>query len=239
MSSHISDELPRLLTGDANRDVVMTAAEHLRICPDCQQDLVSAVVAHAALTSAHRFAPEIVANDASDDDADVVENDVTPLPLPDMSSVFAQARDEAAAPAGRVPNRRRLALVAAAAAVVVGGGGTVAAMTLGSSSPAGRSVALSAFPSGNAHAKVVIDDNALHVNASSLPPLDSKHVYELWVTDSQRKNMSPVGTFSSTTAELTADHKVLSQYNDFEVSVQRINQIKDYSGISVVRGQYG
>ena len=36
MSSHISDELPRLLTGDANRDVVMTAAEHLRTCPDCQ-----------------------------------------------------------------------------------------------------------------------------------------------------------------------------------------------------------
>ena len=31
--------------------------QHLRTCPDCQQELVSAVVAHASLTSAHRFAP--------------------------------------------------------------------------------------------------------------------------------------------------------------------------------------
>ena len=54
--AHISDDLPRLLTGDATRDEVLAAAEHLRSCPDCQQELVSAVVAHASLTSAQRFA---------------------------------------------------------------------------------------------------------------------------------------------------------------------------------------
>jgi hypothetical protein len=31
---------------------------------------------------------------------------------------------------------------------------------------------------------------------------------------------------------------VLSQYNDIEVSVQRLGQSR-YSGISVLRGQYG
>ena len=240
MSSHISDELPRLLTGDANREVVMAAAEHLRTCPDCQQDLVSAVVAHAALTSAHRFAPEIVAND-SDDETLVVDDEPAPVPLPDMSTVFAQAHQDAATPAAPARNRKRLVAVAAAAAVIVGGGGTVAALEFGSGSTDPQQVALKAFPDTNdgAHAKVLIDDGKLRVDASSLPKLDSKHVYELWVTDRERKNMSPVGTFANTKAELTVEHKVLSQFNDFEVSVQKINEINDYSGKSVVRGQYG
>jgi hypothetical protein len=86
---------------------------------------------------------------------------------------------------------------------------------------------------------VTIDSGTLRVDATKLPKLDSTHVYELWVTDSNRRNMSPVGTFSTGTIDLTADHKVLSQYNDFEVSVQKIDQISRYSGISMVRGQYG
>jgi Anti-sigma-K factor rskA len=244
MSVHISDELPRLLTGDANREAVMAAAEHLRTCPDCQQDLVSAVVAHAALTSAHRFAPEVVSGD-TDDAPERTEVDAEVTPLPDMSSVFAQARDEAAGPAAAgapVRHRRRLIAVAAAAAVIVGGGSTIAALELGSSDSTARSVALEPFLQGKAdgaHAKVTMDDGKLRVDATTLPKLDSKHVYELWVTDSHRTNMSPVGTFSNGKAELTADHKVLSQYNDFEVSIQKINEIRTYSGISVVRGEYG
>lgn len=244
MSGHISDELPRLLTGDANRDEVMAAAEHLRTCPDCQQDLVSAVVAHAALTSARRFAPEIVSGDTEDEPTGT-EHGAVAAPLPDLSSVFAQARDDAARPArtaGAARHRRRLVAVAAAAAVVVGGGGTIAALELGSSSSSTRSVALEPFLQGkaqDAHARVTIGNGRLQVDATKLPRLDATHVYELWVTDRDRRNMSPVGTFSTGKVDLTADHKVLSQYNDFEVSVQKINQINRYSGISMVRGQYG
>ncbi len=243
MSEHISDELPRLLTGDANRDEVIAAADHLRTCPDCQQDLVSAVVAHAALTSAHRFAPEIVSGETDDETTAV--DDAVVTPLPDLSSVFAQARDDAARPArpaSAARHRRRLIAVAAAAAVVVGGGATIAGVELSSSNSSTRSVALEPFLQGrtqDAHATVTIDDGKLRVDATKLPKLNSTHVYELWVTDSDRRNMSPVGTFSGGTAQLTADHKVLSQYNDFEVSVQKIDQISRYSGISMVRGQYG
>ncbi|WP_375490412.1 anti-sigma factor domain-containing protein [uncultured Jatrophihabitans sp.] len=239
MNNHVSDDLPRLLTGDADRDVVLAAAEHLRTCPDCQQDLVSAVVAHAALTSAHRFAPEIVAHDTEDLTSAADDEP----PLPDLSSMFARVHDEArddAAPAAR-HNRRRLVAVAAAAAVIVGGGSTIAALELGGSASDARSVALSAYPEGtsSARANVQIQDSKLKVDATALPKLDAQHVYELWVTDRDRKNMSPVGTFGNGRAELTVARNVLAQYNDFEVSVQPSNEIKDYSGHSVVRGEYG
>jgi hypothetical protein len=59
MSTHIFDELPLLLTGEADRATVALAADHLRECEDCQQELVSALIAHASLSSAARFAPEL------------------------------------------------------------------------------------------------------------------------------------------------------------------------------------
>src|SRR4051795_3119300 len=128
---HLSDDIPRLLTGDASREEVLAAAEHLRSCPDCQQELVSAVVAHASLTSAHRFAPDIMAADPD------ISEDASVGPLPDLSAMFEQVRSEAAvapaAPAAGVRHRRLIA-GAAAAAVVLGGGGVVIAETVGSSS---------------------------------------------------------------------------------------------------------
>src|SRR3954467_14468288 len=109
---HLSDDIPRLLTGDASREEVLAAAEHLRGCPDCQQELVSAVVAHASLTSAQRFAPEVVAP---------AHEDAEPAgPLPDLGDVFAGVRREAGG--GESGRRRwRVAATAAAAAVVIGG----------------------------------------------------------------------------------------------------------------------
>jgi anti-sigma-K factor RskA len=154
MSAHIANEVPRLLTGEATRDEVMTAAAHLRTCVDCQQELVSAVVAHASLTSAQRFAPEIISGFPADlfaarggselaephveagpktgpDDApeQATAGDASPAELPDLSAVFEQVRREAAEPARRVvaaPRPRARYLVAAAAAVIVAGGGTAA-----------------------------------------------------------------------------------------------------------------
>jgi hypothetical protein len=110
-SPHISDDLPRLLTGDATRDEVMAAAEHLRTCPDCQHELVGAVVAHASLTSAYRFAEQVVvpnrdeappavpdAEAAGRHAATAEESAAAELgearsgSLPDLSSLFAQIR---------------------------------------------------------------------------------------------------------------------------------------------------
>ena len=173
MSAHVSDDLPRLLFGDATREEALQAAAHLRACPDCREELVSAVVAHASLTSANRFARDVVAPDFDervdgrvdgridgriDDASDVAGADAgrdAPA-LPDLAAVFAQAHAEAErapqATAGRSvrPGRRRLIAVAAAAVVVLTAGGIALDQSLQSdpASPTGRTVQLAAFDQG-------------------------------------------------------------------------------------------
>lgn len=239
-NNHISDDLPLLLTGDATRDVVIEAAAHLRTCVDCQQELVSAVVAHASLMSAHRFAPEIVASDH--DLVEETDDPAEPAALPDLSGVFAEARaDATVVPIGRFRGRRALIGVAAAAAIVVGGGVTVASLQSGDSGPSVRNVALTAFDRGHVPASVKIVGNShLKINASKLPKLGPNQQYEVWLTSDDRKRMQPIGFIGSNNkADLPIPSKVsLSNYNAIEVSVQRADEAT-YSGISVVRGTYG
>jgi anti-sigma-K factor RskA len=265
MSAHIANEVPRLLTGEASRDEVMTAAAHLRTCVDCQQELVSAVVAHASLTSAQRFAPEIVSGfptdlfaerggsdltevrlEVEDVDADVEHPEPElPASLPDLSAVFEQVRKEAAEPPRRVsaPRSRTRYLVAAAAAVVVlGGGATVYFSTSDNSSsrPATRSVKLAAFDQGTTAATASVSSSGkVHIDAAGLPQLSGKR-YEVWLTNDGRTQMQPVGWISANgTAAMTVPPDLLSKYSDLEVSVQDVSA-KDYaySGTSVLRGYY-
>ncbi|WP_375498688.1 anti-sigma factor domain-containing protein [uncultured Jatrophihabitans sp.] len=243
MSSHITEDIPRLLTGEATRDAVLSAAEHLRSCPDCQQELVSAVVAHASLTSAHRFAPEIVAatrpDDSTDDGSD---DDGPPAGLPPMTSMFEKIREEAEQATHRkhaAPKRRRLVAVAAAAVILVGGGVAITEVSTSSSSSSQHTLALTAFDKGHTQARLtIVGDRKVRIDASKLPRLDSNHVYELWLTDGARTQMQSVGLLGNdNTADLTVPSKSLKRYDNFEVSIQRTNQVK-YSGISVLRGQY-
>ena len=237
---HISDELPLLLTGDVTRDVVIEAAGHLRVCVDCQQELVSAVIAHASLTSAHRFAPEIVAPER-DEDAPTPLAD--PSPLPDMSSLFAEARAESAPPAvtdlGQRRMRRRLVAVAAAAAVVVGGGVTYAAVNGNDSGPVTRTVALDGAL-GARDAKVQLVDNRMRLDASSLPAIGARQQYEVWLTASDGGRKQSVGFIDegAKSAEFAVPQRVMSQYNDIAVSIQGIHQT-EFSGRVVLRGTYG
>lgn len=228
MSEHISDELPALLTGDADRATVLAAVAHLRGCPDCQQELVSALVAHASLSSARRFAPEAVAAPVPPDRPD-------PGPLPDLSAVFAQVREEAAA---APPRRRRRTVGLLAAAAVVAGGATAAAVvaTSSSSGPSTRTVALAA-PSGGRAATATIGGSRMRVDASGLPRLDSRHEYEVWLTDSAG-HLQPVGFVGSgQRADLTLPASLVARYQDIAVSKQRVGQIP-FSGIVVARGTY-
>jgi hypothetical protein len=152
-SPHVSDDLPRLLTGDATRDEAMSAADHLRTCPDCQDELVSAVVAHASLASANRFAAQVFAPEPEDEPPPVrahpsgrhaTAGEAAPEApqLPDLSDLFAQLRAEASlstapAPAAAPtatpvptptataarPSHRRRWIAAGVAAAVIAGGG--------------------------------------------------------------------------------------------------------------------
>lgn len=243
MSNHISEDLPRLLTGEAGRDEVLAAAAHLRTCPDCQQDLVSAVIAHASLTSAHRFAPEIVAPGLPDH---LVGEDIAAGPLPDLSSVFAQVRAEATAPASSTRRHRRpLYAIAAAAAGVLIGGSAVALVVddNGSSSTAvaGRRVELGSFGVGHASAVATVSDSGkMTIDATSLPDPGKEKRYEVWLTDTKRSQMQPVGWIGNDgKATLTIPANLMGQYQDIEVSVQDVTADNyKYSGTSVLRGSY-
>lgn len=237
MNVHISDELPRLLTGEASRDAVFEAAAHLRECADCQQELVSAVVAHASITSAHRFAPEIVHSDRAE--VSLAED----APLPDLSTIFAQVREEATAPAPRVRHlphaNRRVLLGAAAAVVLVGAGvGSFLAVDGGSSSP-GQSVALAAFQTGRTPGSARINGSTITVNATSLPAQAGKR-YEVWLTNQQRTEMQPIGWIAGNgTAKMTVPTDLISRFSDIEVSVQPVASPDYlYSNVSVLRGAY-
>ena len=243
MSNHVSDELPRLLTGEASHDDVMAAAEHLRGCVDCQHELVSHVVAHASLTSAQRFAPEIVhrptsGNFAADDSASSQASGE----LPDLSAVFAQVRREAEEGFRPVrEHRRRPYLVAAAAAAVVavGAGAVIYAATSGDGQNGGntRTVALAAFDQGHAPGTATIGDGTISLNATSLPKLSGKR-YEVWLTNARRTRMQPIGWIGPDgRAEFTVPPEMMTQYGDLEVSIQNADAHDyTYSGTSVLRG---
>lgn len=228
MSTHVTDELPRLLSGEATREEVLDAAAHLRTCVDCQQELVAAVAAHASLTSAQRFAPEVVAAPAPD---------LTVPPLPDLSDVFEQVRAEAAA---RPRRRTRLLAGAAAAAVVVGGGIAAIVATTGGNEPTARTVQLTAFDEGHMDAQATLSGGQMRIDATSLPRLAGKG-YEVWLTNAARTSMKPVGWIGSDgKATLSVPSALMRSYTDIEVSVQDMTAPSYlYSKVSVLRGAYG
>jgi hypothetical protein len=242
-SPHVADELPRLLTGEAARADVLTAAAHLRGCVDCQQELVSAVVAHASLSSAQRFAPELLARHADE----LMSGAVTPAPaeaaeLPDLSAVFARARQEASAADARPRfGRGRLAVAAAAAGLVIGGGAVGLATQLGhSSTSSGQPVALAAYDRGTHAASARLGSATLTVDATTLPALDAQHRYEVWLTNSARTQMQPVGWIGTDgKAQLSVPRDLVDEFDAIEVSVQQVTAPSyDYSGTSVLRGTY-
>jgi Anti-sigma-K factor rskA len=235
-STHITDELPRLLSGEADRATVLESAAHLRNCVDCQQELVSAVVAHASLASARRFAPEVVGRDR-------VPASGSGRPLPDLSALFEQVHREASRPAPPVEpagRSRRRYLVAAAAAVLIAGGAVGYVALSGDSTGSARTVALSAFDKGSSSAVARMSpDGELLIDASSLPQLTGRR-YEVWLTDADRTAMQPVGWIAADgTGDIRVPEDLMHRFSDIEVSVQKVDaRSYDYSGTSVLRGAY-
>lgn len=243
MANHISAELPLLLSGEATRQAVDDAAAHLRGCEDCRQDLVSVVIAHAALASAHRYAADVIGTSRPVAPGNAP---VEPRPLPDLSGVLDVIRDEADS-AERSSGRRRLvpyAVAAAAAGIIIGGGGVVATQHLTESGISGRPVQLSAFGVGSTSASATMataDDHAtVRVDAASLPSLSATQRYEIWLTNAQRTRMQPVGWIGTDgRATVNVPQQVMNQFTNIEVSIQRVDApTYDYSGTSVLRGQY-
>jgi hypothetical protein len=243
MANHISAELPLLLSGEASRQAVDDAAPHLRSCEDCRQDLVSVVIAHAALASAHRYAADVMGPTRP---AVPAKTPAEPRPLPDLSGVLKVIRDESEIQ-DRSAGRRRLvpyAVAAAAAGILVGVGGVAVTQHLTGSHTSGRTIQLSAFGVGSAAASATVansnDHATVKVDAASLPSLAPTQRYEIWLTNTQRTRMQPVG-WIATDGEATVNvpQQVMNQFTNIEVSIQRVDApTYDYSGTSVLRGHY-
>lgn len=234
MSAHVFDELPSLLTGDADRDTVMNAAAHLRECADCGQELVSALVAHASLTSARRFAPELAAVDEREP-----ASGETTLAMPDLSAVFAQVRSDAATTAQQAQRsrRRNRVLAATAAAVVVGGGIAGGLLATQTPSPAQRTVRLVGAAHVSATATLIGGDH-MRIDATALPALGSHQQYEVWLTNPAGTRMQSVGFIrSDRRADISVPAPLMGRYQDIAVSVQRDSQTK-FSGKVVLHGSY-
>jgi Anti-sigma-K factor rskA len=242
MSAHIFDELPLLLMGEADRNTVALAADHLRECRDCQQELVAALVAHASLSSAARFAPTMRVTLSTEPTDEPTKE---PDPLPDMSSLFSMVKQEAREPRHSVlppkrrPVRARWLAAAAVAGVVVGGGAVVAAQNLGGS-PSARTVQLAAFDQGTVAASAkVVGNNEVRVDASSLPKPASGTNYEVWLTNTARTSLQPVGWVGADgKTSLQLPTSLLDEFTNLEVSVQKISEPYLFSKISVLRGAY-
>jgi hypothetical protein len=145
---------------------------------------------------------------------------------------------------GLAPSRRksrlRLYAAGAVAAGVLVGGGAVALVELGTGSGGmHRTVQLRPYGSGSVSATARIDSShRMTIDASSLPRLDARHRYEVWLTDAARTQMQPIGWLDADgTAQLTVPDALLANYQDVEVSVQQVDaKTYEYSGTSVLRG---
>ena len=246
--------MPRLLTGEATRDEVLNAATHLRTCIDCQQELVSAVVAHASLTSAARFAPEIVSGlvgdlfgERSEDEADLEaepdEADQRPTAscptFPQSSHRYARKPPSPEKlPAGSRPAIFSPLQLRSSSSVAAQARSTWRARVAPTRNT--RTVQLSAFDKGSTAATAtMVPGDQMRIDAAGLPQLNGKR-YEVWLTNAARTRMQPVGWLAANgMAALTVPPDLLKRFSDIEVSVQPVNaSTYDYSGTSVLRGDY-
>lgn len=259
VGAHVTDELPLLLVGEADRETVRRVGSHLRACTDCRDDLVDAVVSHATLRSAARVAPDVATGGRLEFTLpdlpamlDEVADRTPDRELVDLGPVFAQIRaeaaggavvapddssDEASAPvdelAARRGKRTRVLLSAAAAVVVIGGGSAVAATALTDS---GRSVTVSAFGAGTVDASAKVGDDWMKLDASSLQRLNSDQFYEAWLVNDGGTGvlaLGPLGTDGKATFSVPAD--VMSKYPTLQVTVQQNNGDPTPSDTSVLK----
>ncbi len=235
MNDHIDDELPLVLSGEADRDTVMSVVAHLRQCRDCVEELLSLLIAHASLSSAARFAPEVVAI--------AVEHEQTSRPTPDLSAMFARVAAEVdietIAATSRRPRHTGRWLAAAATVIVVAGGTAAIVTSASSSSGPATDVALSAYDIGTKPARAVVTGSQMKLDASSLPTLPSGELYEVWLTNAERTSMHPLGWVGPDgNGTYTVPAPLMNHFSAIEVSVQKVAAPDGYSGTSVLRGTY-
>jgi hypothetical protein len=237
--AHVADELPGLLAGECDREQTLTLAAHLRACPQCQEELVSVVVAAGILRATVRA--EQAPSPA-----------VSPSPLPSSSESTSSpgagapdtpewlTRATRRGPAGWGTRRRFVAL---AAAVVIVAGAVAAGLGLSTSSaPVTNQAALRPLkaPAG-AHGAVTVTAASgarqVQVSTDGLPAPGQGHYYEVWLLDPATLKMLPMGALApSGQATFGVATGLMAGYSAIDVSLQANNGNPVHSAVSVLRG---
>jgi anti-sigma factor RsiW len=239
--AHVVDELPALLAGESSREQTLTVAAHLRACPQCQEELVSMVVAIGTLRAAAR-AEQVPARSARP----------APSPLPS----FSDSTGSPGAPVTETPDwlagisrrgpagwgtRRRLAVIAAA--VVVIAGAVAAGLGLSASGPpvvnraALHPLQAPAGASGAVTVTAAPGARQVQVSTDDLPAPGQGHYYEVWLLDPATLKMMPMGALApSGRATFGVATGLMAGYSAVDISLQANNGNPVHSAVSVLRG---
>ncbi|HEY2280538.1 MAG TPA: anti-sigma factor [Streptosporangiaceae bacterium] len=237
--AHVADELPGLLAGECGREQTLTLAAHLRACPQCQEELVSVVVATGILRATARAeqAPSRAVSPSSLPSSS--ESTSSPgAGAPDTPEWLTRATRRG--PAGWSIRRRFVAL---AAAVVIVAGAVAAGLGLSTSSaPVTNRAALRALqaPAG-AHGAVTVtgasETRQVQVSTDGLPAPGQGHYYEVWLLDPATLKMLPMGALApSGQATFGVATGLMAGYSAVDVSLQANNGNPVHSAVSVLRG---
>jgi Anti-sigma-K factor rskA len=255
--AHVADELPGLLAGECDREQTFTLAAHLRACLECQEELVSVVVATGILRATARAeqapSPAVSPSRAlSPSSPFSPSRAVSPSSLPSSSESTSSpgagapdtpewlTRATRRGPAGWSIRRRFVAL---AAAVVIVAGAVAAGLGLSTSSaPVTNRAALRALqaPAG-AHGAVTVTGASgarqVQVSTDGLPAPGQGHYYEVWLLDPATLKMLPMGALApSGQATFGVATGLMAGYSAIDVSLQANNGNPVHSAVSVLRG---
>jgi len=209
MSEHL--DLFGLLRGELVNAQAIRAGEHLEGCPQCQAELIDAVVGHALLTRAGRI-------------LGVAERSPEPPPLRLPSSPR---------------RRRRTALLAVAAALVVGVSAT--AWWRASEPTGSVELTTLTGGTADGRVRMVEDDGRTRMTLAvhDLPRPTSGEFYYAWLLDPDTNKMLALGLVSpghDVTFEL--DDALVASYSAIDVSLEDDDGDPAHSVTSVLRGTY-
>jgi anti-sigma factor RsiW len=249
--AHVADELPALLAGECTREQTLAVAAHLRRCPECQDELVSMVVAAGTLRAAARAErASAPAPAAPPEPSALPASSATPSPStsstpPDPSATPGTSDPETPEWLKRIPDRprRRRRLVALAAAIVIAAGAIAAGLGLSSSGPpvlnqaALHPLQAPAGASGAVTVTAASGARQVQVSTDGLPSPGQGHYYEVWLLDPATLKMMPMGALApSGQATFGVAAGLMAGYSAVDISLQANNGNPVHSAVSVLRG---
>jgi len=244
--THVDDELIDLLAGESDPTTARRLVAHLRSCPRCVDQLISAVFAVCALRASARVELESATpiHESETESESESESDAEGQTAAGEARLKPSPVDTA-----RAPHRWRKHLAAVAASVIL----LVAGLLIGSRVASGpapvtgptivdvKLTPLEAPPSagGQVTVEATGDTRQLLVRTTSLPAPPTNHFYEVWLLDPKTLKMMSMGVLGpSGQGEYAVTAPIMAGYSAVDVSLQANDGDPAHSTVSVLRATY-